>query len=873
MKLNYKTSFLLLFLVALVAQSCSRKKDTFINRNFHALGTRYNILYNGEIALERGKLAVNDQFTENFWELLPVERMKVSEEVFLPGETRNQDFERAEDKAIKAIQKHGMNIDGKEKNYQIDEAYLLLGKSRYYDQRFVPALAAFNNILNKYPTSDKINQVKIWREKTNMRLDNNRVAIKRLKRLLQEEKGEIEGQDLADASAALAQAYINIKSKDSALRHLAIAANNTKINREKARYHYIRGQLFNEFGQKDSANVEFDAIIDMHRKIPRAFYINAHIEKSNNFDTMDGDLLAFEEYLTELEENRENRPFLDKIYYRIAEYHKGQSSDSLAEAYYNKSLRKITADKYLKALNYETLGNMYFDRNVYKTAGLYYDSTLTAMEPRTRPYRRIKKKRENLEDVIYYEAVAQANDSILNIIGLSKEEQLAIYTDYVEKLKEQAIKLQELKEKEAQRQKNSTANRAATASFGNADAQKNPSMMPGGGFNQKVNSGRFYFYNPSTVAYGKNEFLNIWGDRKLQDNWRLSKQKANTVVASKEAGEKESFEDKMYDPNTYISSLPKDQTEIDSIGKERNFAYYQLGIIYREKFKELELSKSRFETLLKNNPEERLILPSKYNLYKVYLELGLNRKAEAMKSDIIKNHPDSRYAEILLNPESVLGKDENSPEAIYNNLYELFNDQNYAEVIAEADKQIKRLEGDEFVPKFEILKASAKGRLYGFEAYKESVNYIALNYVNTEVGEKAQEILDNAIPALEKKEFVPDDSAENFNVIYAFDLSADEDIDAFVSTLEEEVAKIEYFDLSVSRDVYNENTIFVVVHGLKSLQGASGFAQLLQSEEKDKRGRPVKPKITKDYFAISSPNYAIIQRHKNLDAYLKLEQQ
>jgi hypothetical protein len=28
-----------------------------------------------------------------------------------------------------------MNIDGTEKNYQIDEAYLLLGKARYYDQR------------------------------------------------------------------------------------------------------------------------------------------------------------------------------------------------------------------------------------------------------------------------------------------------------------------------------------------------------------------------------------------------------------------------------------------------------------------------------------------------------------------------------------------------------------------------------------------------------------------------------------------------------------------------------------------------------------------------------------------------------------------
>ena len=71
--------------------------------------------------------------------------------------------------------------------------------------------------------------------------------------------------------------------------------------------------------------------------------------------------------------------------------------------------------------------------------------------------------------------------------------------------------------------------------------------------------------------------------------------------------------------------------------------------------------------------------------------------------------------------------------------------------------------------------------------------------------------------------------------------------------------------------MYDENTTFIVVHGLKSIQGASGFAQLLQSENKDERGKLLKPKITKEYFAISSPNYAIIQRHKNLNAYLELE--
>ena len=370
----------------------------------------------------------------------------------------------------------------------------------------------------------------------------------------------------------------------------------------------------------------------------------------------------------------------------------------------------------------------------------------------------------------------------------------------------------------------------------------------------------------------KMNFIKIWGDRELQDNWRLSNKRSSTNTSEKtESTAAAAASEKRFDPETYLATLPTEQKEIDSIVKERNYAYYQLGIIYKEKFKELELAQSKLETLLKNNPEDRLILPSKYNLYRIYEELGMMGEAQITKTDIIQNYPDSRYAEILLNPQSALSKDENSPEVIYTNLYRQFENQKYAEVIAEAENQIKKFEGDPIVPKFEILKASAQGRLYGFEAYKEGINYIALTYGNTEEGKKAQQIIQNAIPVLAKKEFVKDENAEKFNVIYQFENNSEEDIDAFVKTLNEEVEKIKYFDLSTSKDVYDENTTFVVVHGLKSVGGASGFAELLQSDEKDNRGRPLKPKITKDYIAISSPNYAIIQRHKNLNAYLKLQ--
>ncbi|WP_407557103.1 tetratricopeptide repeat protein [Winogradskyella sp. 4-2091] len=872
MKTYYKF-ILLLSCVALIAQSCSRKKDKFINKKFHALATKYNVLYNGNIALERGIEGVNNEFTENFWELLPIERMAVAEDIFLPGQIKNADFERAEEKAIKAIQVHGMNIGGKEKNPQIDEAYLLLGQARYFDQRFVPAMAAFNNILNKYPTSDKINQVKIWREKTSMRLDNDAGAIEKLKRLLEEEKGVIEGQDLADASAALAQAYLNTKSKDSAIAQLAIAAEHTKIKREKARYHFIRGQLYNQFGKKDSANIEFDAIIDMHRQVPRSFYINAHLEKSYNADASNVDDVEFQEYLTDLEENRENRPFLDKIYYRIAEYHRHKMSDSLAEVYYNKSLRKTKSDKYLRSLSYETLGNMYFDKNVYKTAGAYYDSTLTAMVLNSKPYRIIKKKRENLDDVIYYESIAQTNDSILRVVALPKSEQLAIYTQHAENQRLKALEEKKEREEAIKKQNNQPTpsnNNSQRAERSPRAAGSPPGMITD--TQRRSGSSSFYFYNTTTVSYGKSEFLKIWGDRKLQDNWRHSSERASIANSTKsDSSSVDEVVDVRFNPETYLASLPTKKVELDSIAKERNFAYYQLGIIYKEKFKELILAKDKLEKLLENNPEDRLILPSKYNLFRIYTELGLNRRAEEMKLAIITDYPESRYAEILLNPQSELSKDENSPEAIYTRLYKQFNDEEYEAVIAEAEAQIKRLEGDDFVPKFEILKASANGRLFGFEAYKKGINYIALTYGNTEEGKKALDIIENAFPILEKKEFVVDDTADKFNVIFQFENNSGEDIEAFIKILDEEVAKIKYFDLTTSKDVYDENTTFVVVHGLKSIGGANGFAELLKSEEKDKRGRPIKPKITRPYFAISSPNYAIIQRHKNLNAYLKLQ--
>jgi TolA-binding protein len=233
LKINiFKTLSVGLLLTFFVA--CSTKKDTFISRNSHALSTEYNILYNGQIALDKGIKTVNDNSDDNFWNILPIEKMQISEEFSASNKAKNPDFELAETKATKAIQKHSMNINGREKNMQIDEAYLMLGKARYYDQRFIPALDAFNYILYKYPNSSKIYEAKIWREKTNMRLGNDPLVIKNISKLLEDH--EVKKQVFADANALLASSFLNLEQKDSAVAKLKLAIDFTRINQERAEY-------------------------------------------------------------------------------------------------------------------------------------------------------------------------------------------------------------------------------------------------------------------------------------------------------------------------------------------------------------------------------------------------------------------------------------------------------------------------------------------------------------------------------------------------------------------------------------------------------------------------------------------------------------
>jgi tetratricopeptide (TPR) repeat protein len=860
-KNSLKYIFSIIILALTIA--CSTKKDSFVRRNWHAVNTEYNTLYNGDISLQKAIADLKSTYKDNFWETLPIERMQLVEKSILPGQKQqNQDFERAETKATKAIQKHSMNIKGSEKNMQMDEAHLLLGKTRYYDQRFVPALEAFNYILYKYSNSDKIYEAKVWREKTNIRLENDALAVKNLKKLIKD--NQLKTQVLADANAILAQAYINLDKKDTAIAPLKKALYFTKLKEEKARYHFILGQLYQSLNQNDSAYAEFQEIIDMKRKSPRHYVMQAHAKQSQLVDPTQ-DTIAFLKKYKKLFQDRENRPYLDILNYQMASFYDRLNKKEQAVKFYNKSLRSKSEDMYLQATTYKNLATIYFDKTKYLTAGQYYDSTLIRLPKKNREYFTIQKKRENLVDVIKYEGIVQHHDSILKIVSLSENDRKTFFEEYIVKLqaKETAIKELEAKQKATQN------NNSGIQDIDISQRKTKSEQLTQSTFEPPSGNSAFYFYNPTTVAYGKIEFKKRWGKRSLIENWRLSNKAAadnqvntdNTIVADNSVSVKPTEELEKYDVNYYLKQLPTSPVVIDSLARERNFANYQLGIIYKEKFKEYKLSASKFELLLENKPEERLILPSLYNLYKVY-EIIDKPKAEIIKYKIIFDYPNTRYALILSGQITEENTVALSPKETYKKIYKQYENQEFSDILQTIEKSLPQFSGDDLIPKFELLKASTIGKLRGIDEYKKAINYVAITYPNTEEGKQAEELLKESIPFLEKREFLSDSLSKGWKVVYKAGKKDDVETKTIIEKINKYILEKQYDNYKVSYDVYTETENFIVIHGISSKEYAFFIKEMLEKT----KGYKIKNPAT----VISSENYSVVQIKKNYNQFINL---
>ncbi len=703
-----KIYFFIAGLSVLLLWSCSTNKNTFFNRNFHVINTKYNVMYNGNLAFEKGVKSLRDNYEDNFYKQLPVEAFDydpLTSFDVIEGES-TKDFERSEEKAVKAIQKHSMLINGKERNRYIDEAYLLLGKSRYYSQRFVPALEAFNYAILHYPTASLYNETRIWQAKTLIRLENSKQAVENLIYLLRDPM--ITKKDKEEAHTALAMAYIQTDTIPKAIQQLK-ATNSSRINKEQvARNLFILGQIYHKNNEKDSSNWAFNNLIK-YRRFPYKYRIHAKIEKIKNNAELGQEANSLKE-LSKLAKDSDNKPYLDVVYYQMGMLELQRDSVDVAIENFRKSIASNQKDNFQKELSFQAVADNYFNKANYLKAGVYYDSVLAIAK--NRPTKRIlnmKRRRNSLNGIIKHEKAIKITDSVITIADMNPKEQRVYFEKYVEDLK-----------REDEAKKIAAENLLRKL--------------------KKETSGKWYFYSEKSKTYGKQMFKENWGERPLEDNWRLSEKNDTGFSENKE--ESIVTVNPRYDVNMYLSQIPEKEV-VKMLRNRRNESYLKAGLIYKEQFGDRDKAEKYLEKVITLNPSKTILLSAKYHLYKLYSLNNELEKANVLKNEFINEYPDSKYAKIIENPEVAKDLvDRSIPEKEYENYYLNYLDGNYIKVIENINKILPRYEGHPLVPKYEMLKAYALARQNGKEDFEKALEEIIKNYPDTKEAKKAYEILE-----------------------------------------------------------------------------------------------------------------------------------
>ena len=60
--------------------SCSTSKDKFLNKEYHKLNSKYNVIFNAEQALNFGELLIQQEMEEDFGEIIPIEPLGMFDE-------------------------------------------------------------------------------------------------------------------------------------------------------------------------------------------------------------------------------------------------------------------------------------------------------------------------------------------------------------------------------------------------------------------------------------------------------------------------------------------------------------------------------------------------------------------------------------------------------------------------------------------------------------------------------------------------------------------------------------------------------------------------------------------------------------------------
>lgn len=705
---TFLISVSLLSVLICVIAGCSSSKNTAGTRWWKAFNAHYNTYYNGTLAYIDGSLEKENGNKDNFTELIPLYTVgnKNSREL------GKSNYDRAIQKSQKAIQRYSIKrrpewdknrkktardiewLQRREYNPFLWKAWMLMGRSQFYEGDFDGAASTFNYMSRLYATQPAIySRAQAWLAKTYVEsgwLYDAEEVIRNARR------DTIPSVARKEWDYTLADYYIHTQHYAEAIPHLKKVIRHEMRRKQKAREYFLLGQIY------ALTNMNQDA----YKAYQRAVRTNPPYELELNARVAQTEVMAARQTgkmigrLKRMAASDKNKDYLDQVYYAMGNIYLSQRDTAKAISAYERGGAKSTRNGVEKGVLMLKLGNLYWDKERFADAQRCYTQAVGMLDKDRKDYAQLTERSKVLDALVPYTEAVHLQDSLQSLAKMDDAHRNAAIDRVIEALKQ--------KEKEEKRAQEAQDASNQLAEGNDMERQQQTSSQRQATVSAAQQDGAWYFYNPVAVQQGKQLFQRMWGKRKNADNW----QRANkTVVADNTSNTNIATADSLFNSNTgneaTADSVSEDAKKLNPPDDPHTRAYYMAqipftddqrkasnsilcdglfnsGIIFKDQLGNLELSRKALERLDRNYPDYEKSDEVLYHLFLLYSRMGEATLAQQQVTKLKAKYPNSHWTTLLSDPNYLSNAryGEQIEDSLYSATYDAFKTEHYTEVMA-----------------------------------------------------------------------------------------------------------------------------------------------------------------------------------------------
>ena len=733
-------TFLLMTITFL--SSCSTKKNTAFSREWQAFNTRYNVYFNGDEHYKETLAEMERSYEDDYNRMLLMHPAEARGDLSYPQPSG--DFTRSIEKMQKAIELHSItrkpqrrSSSQKEKEFRAREefnpflhnAWLMLGKSLYFNGDFMKATATFLYISRHFSwLPETVTLARLWEARSYLALGWTYEAENALH--LVKDKDLTNNQLLSLFNFVEAEYLIRSNRIKEGLPYLREAAKDASGS-QKNRLWFLLGQLYQQTGDRKMA---FDAFKKAEGNASTNYRtkLNARIRQSEVFSG--NDYIKEIKSLRKLTKYQRNKEYLDQIYYAIGNIYLAHKDTLNAIDNYKLAVEKSEKLDMANAMAQLALGNIYFAEKKYIEAQPCYSQALAFLPDNYPNYLSLRKRSDVLDKLAIYAENVILQDSLIRLSKLSREDQIKIAQRLVDELKKE--------ERIAEQMTNPVA-----------------SINPAPGFQINTDDS-WYFYNPYSVNAGKAEFQKRWGSRKLEDDWRRSNKNTFSFDEFEEPADNLEFEltqdnslisdsennQKISDPRFieyYLNQIPKTPAQIEKANDIIQESFFNMGLILKDDLEDYQGARYEFVRLDQKYPENIYRLDVYYNLYVMAARQGNKEEAETWRQKILQDFPNSNYGIAMKDPNywENLRKMNEVQENIYEEAYNAYLANQNSTVHKLTEEMERKYPLSPILPKFIFIDGLSYFTEGNNEMFKDRLKELLQRWPDTDMTEMASAIL------------------------------------------------------------------------------------------------------------------------------------